>query len=118
MILITNPEKPLLRTPKGSIQKKATIKAYGVEIDALYVLSSSCLRTVRLQGFLIRNRYTAAETTSQFAGPSVWTATVLEGWLTERANAITRGHSMNASTDLFAQGFDRYALQTSRHVWP
>ena len=40
MILITSPEKPLLRTPKGSIQKKATIKAYGAEIDALYVLSS------------------------------------------------------------------------------
>ena len=107
MILITSPEKPLLRTPKGSIQKKATIKAYGVEIDALYVLSSSCLRTVRLQGFLIRNRYNAAESTPQFTGPSAWTAEILEGWLTERANAITRGESINATTDLFAQGFDR-----------
>lgn len=38
MILIVSPEKPMLRTPKGNIQKKATIKAYGAEIDALYVL--------------------------------------------------------------------------------
>ena len=37
MILITAPGKSILRTPKGSIQKKATIKAYEAEIDALYV---------------------------------------------------------------------------------
>ncbi|KAF8550426.1 acetyl-CoA synthetase-like protein, partial [Imleria badia] len=94
MILITSPEKPLLRTPKGSIQKKATIKAYGDEIDALY---------------------NAAEATPQLAGPSVWTAEILEGWLTERANAITRGHSINATTDLFAQGFDSLSVTYLRN---
>ncbi|KAF8547028.1 acetyl-CoA synthetase-like protein, partial [Imleria badia] len=94
MILITSPDKPLLRTPKGSIQKKATIKAYGAEIDALY---------------------NAAEATSQFTGPSVWTAAILEGWLTERANAITHGHSINATTDLFAQGFDSLSVTYLRN---
>ena len=107
MILITSREKPLLRTPKGSIQKKATIKAYGAEIDALYVLSNFHLRTARLPKIDIRNRYNVAESTPQFTGPSAWTAEILEGWLTERANAITRGQSINATTDLFAQGFDR-----------
>ena len=37
MILIKAPEKPIPRTPKGSIQKKVTIKTYASEIDALYV---------------------------------------------------------------------------------
>lgn len=51
MILIATPEKPILRTPKGTIQKKATIVAYGAEINALYVLLR--LRTVCLLSLLI-----------------------------------------------------------------
>jgi hypothetical protein len=35
MILITDKDKPILRTPKGTLQKKATVKAYETEIDAL-----------------------------------------------------------------------------------
>jgi hypothetical protein len=35
MILITDKGKPILRTPKGTLQKKAMVKAYETEIDAL-----------------------------------------------------------------------------------
>ncbi|KAG8221462.1 acetyl-CoA synthetase-like protein [Butyriboletus roseoflavus] len=97
MILITTPEKPILRTPKGSIQKKVTIKAYGAEIDALYDAVES------------------ASQSNGLAGPLVWTADVLEGWLMEHANAISCGHSIKASTDLFAQGFDSLSVAYLRN---
>ncbi|KAF9223042.1 putative aminoadipate reductase [Gyrodon lividus] len=42
MILITDRGKPMLRTPKGTVQKTATVKAYETEIDAL--LSVTYLR--------------------------------------------------------------------------
>ena len=35
MILITGNEKPMLRTPKGTVQRKATLNAYEAEINAL-----------------------------------------------------------------------------------
>ena len=36
MILIVDREQPMLRTPKGTVQRKATIKAYEAKIDSLY----------------------------------------------------------------------------------
>lgn len=35
MILVTRKEKPMLRAGKGTVTKKATIKLYEEEIDAL-----------------------------------------------------------------------------------
>ncbi|KAF9232860.1 putative nonribosomal peptide synthetase [Melanogaster broomeanus] len=42
IILIMHHDKPMLRTPKGTVQKKATVKAYESEIDAF--LSVTYLR--------------------------------------------------------------------------
>jgi hypothetical protein len=38
MILVTKPDKPLPRAGKGTVQKKAALKIYDDEIEALYVL--------------------------------------------------------------------------------
>lgn len=38
MILIVDPELPMVRTPKGTVQRKETIKAYEAKINSLYVL--------------------------------------------------------------------------------
>ena len=35
MILIVDPEQPMVRTPKGTVQKKETVKAYTAKINAL-----------------------------------------------------------------------------------
>jgi hypothetical protein len=35
MVLVTRAEKPMLRTGKGTVKKKATVKLYGEEINAL-----------------------------------------------------------------------------------
>ncbi|KAF9223056.1 putative nonribosomal peptide synthetase [Gyrodon lividus] len=98
MILITDRDKPILRTPKGTVQKKATMKAYETEIDVLY---------------------DAVEATFQspngLAGPSTWTADFLEEWLTDHACTISRGHSINPDTDLFAQGFDSLSVTYLRN---
>ena len=44
MILIVDPEQPLIRTQKGAVRRKATIKVYDAKIDLLYV-SCVLLRT-------------------------------------------------------------------------
>ena len=36
MILIVDPEQPMIRTPKGTVQRGATIKVYEAKIDLLY----------------------------------------------------------------------------------
>ena len=35
MILITSADKPMIRAAKGTVQRKATLKAYETEINAL-----------------------------------------------------------------------------------
>ncbi len=40
-ILFTNPEKPMLRSGKGTIQRRLTLTAYADEIDALYADAES-----------------------------------------------------------------------------
>jgi long-subunit acyl-CoA synthetase (AMP-forming) len=44
MILVTNPNKPLPRAAKGTINRKAAIKAYEQEIDAMYILFIDLIR--------------------------------------------------------------------------
>lgn len=36
MIILTRPEKPMLRAGKGTVQRKMTVDLYGEELDALY----------------------------------------------------------------------------------
>ncbi|KAF9238227.1 acetyl-CoA synthetase-like protein [Melanogaster broomeanus] len=98
MILITDHDKPMLRTPKGTVQKKATVKAYQTEIDALYNAIEATF-----------------ESPYGLAGPSAWTADVLEGWLTEHACAISQGHSIDPGVDLFVQGFDSLSVTYLRN---
>ena len=43
MILVTQKEKPLPRTGKGTLMRKAALKDYHYEIKMLYVFLSFCL---------------------------------------------------------------------------
>ncbi|KAG1750096.1 putative aminoadipate reductase [Suillus lakei] len=89
MILVTRSEKPMLRAGKGTVTKKATVKLYEEEINALYE---------KVEG-------------STRAGidvplPISWTAEDVEGWLTVHAAAVNANKAVDPDTDLFAQGFD------------
>ncbi|KAG0703313.1 putative aminoadipate reductase [Suillus ampliporus] len=89
MIIVTRGEKPIFRTGKGTVAKKATVKLYEGEIDALYE---------KVEG-------------STRAGidvplPTNWTAEDVEGWLMVHAAAVNSDKAVDPDTDVFAQGFD------------
>ncbi|KIJ59312.1 hypothetical protein HYDPIDRAFT_33310 [Hydnomerulius pinastri MD-312] len=98
MILITSSEKPMARTGKGTVQKKATLKDYESEIDILYNVVEASSRSP-----------------SGSVGPSAWTKQALEEWLTAQACAINSGRSIDSDADLFAQGFDSLSVTHLRN---
>ncbi|KAF8548785.1 acetyl-CoA synthetase-like protein [Imleria badia] len=89
MILIGDPAQPIIRTPKGTVQRKATIKAYEAKINSLDMEATS-RSPIGSIGPL------------KFA----WTTEGVLAWLTEHASTISQGRSLDHSADLFAQGFD------------
>ena len=118
MILIADPQQPMIRTPKGTVQRKATIKVYEAKINSLYVPFVSLRITISKP--CPSSRYGDVEAThrssSGLIGPTAWTTEGLLAWLAAHGNAISQGRSLDPSADLFAQGFDRCDVQTSRNV--
>ncbi|KAG9309639.1 putative aminoadipate reductase [Chiua virens] len=98
MILITSADKPMLRAPKGTVQRKATLKDYDGEINTLY-------ETVEA----------SSVSPDGLAGPSAWTSDVLESWLLEHARAISPNGEVDPHADLFAQGFDSLSVTYLRN---
>ncbi|KAH7890598.1 acetyl-CoA synthetase-like protein [Phlebopus sp. FC_14] len=98
IILIVNSAKPMARAGKGTVQKKATLKAYESEIDALYEIVEA-----------------SSQLPHGMTGPSAWTAEALQGWLMEHAAAISSGRKIDPDTDLFAQGFDSLSVTYLRN---
>ncbi|KAG0700207.1 putative nonribosomal peptide synthetase [Suillus ampliporus] len=86
MILIARRDKPVSRTMKGTIQRKAALQAYEHEINALYDV-------VGLSHEVGDNTF-----------PSQWTEGELESWLLSQAGNVKT--DLNPIVDLFAQGFD------------
>ncbi|KAH7882112.1 putative aminoadipate reductase [Phlebopus sp. FC_14] len=79
MILLTSQDKPMRRAGKGTVMKKATMKLYETEIDALY-----------------ESMEASARAGVEVPIPSSWTQSEVEDWLL----AVER------NADLFEQGFD------------
>ncbi|KAF7973245.1 hypothetical protein HWV62_15753 [Athelia sp. TMB] len=88
MILVTTENKPLPRVAKGTVAKKAAVKLYADEIDALYETGES-----NTQG-------------ADVTPPAAWTTSDLEVWLGVQAADINSDSPLDAGTDLFSQGFD------------
>ncbi|KAJ7509627.1 putative aminoadipate reductase [Mycena galericulata] len=88
MILVTHPGKPLLRAPKGTVIKKASIALYNEEIEALY-------DTIEASG----------DAGSDIEPPASWTAEDLEPWLRTHATLLA-DKDIRPGHDLFEQGFD------------
>ncbi|KAG2140138.1 putative aminoadipate reductase [Suillus clintonianus] len=89
MILVTRSEKPMLRAGKGTVTKKATVKLYEKDINALYE---------KVEG--------SARAGIDVPLPANWTAEDVEDWLTVHAVAVNADKAVDLDTDLFAQGFD------------
>ncbi|KAJ7625734.1 putative aminoadipate reductase [Roridomyces roridus] len=97
MILVTQPSKPMVRAPKGTVIKKATLALYDAEIDALY------------------NTIEASSNAGSDVEPPVsWTEKDLEPWLMKHASQLA-DRPIRAGDDLFDQGFDSLNATFLRH---
>ncbi|KAJ7625710.1 hypothetical protein FB45DRAFT_922118, partial [Roridomyces roridus] len=97
MILVTQPSKPMVRAPKGTVIKKATLVLYNAEIDALY------------------NTIEASSNAGSDVEPPVsWTEKDLEPWLMKHASQLA-DRPIRAGDDLFDQGFDSLNATFLRH---
>ncbi|KII87501.1 hypothetical protein PLICRDRAFT_257848 [Plicaturopsis crispa FD-325 SS-3] len=89
MIIATDLSRPMLRTPKGTVMRKATMKLYEQDIEALY-------QTVE----------ESATAGLAVEPPKSWTRVDVETWLAAHATDIQDGQAISTDTDLFEQGFD------------
>ncbi|KAF7968306.1 hypothetical protein HWV62_2396 [Athelia sp. TMB] len=95
MILVTNPNKPMLRVGKGTVAKKGTLKIYESEIEALYE---------------------AVEANMGNADPPrSWNAVDVEAWLSAQAQDISSQSVIDPSVDNFSQGFDSLSATSLRN---
>ncbi|KAG1900203.1 putative aminoadipate reductase [Suillus fuscotomentosus] len=88
MVLVTCREKPLPRTGKGTITKKAASQLYEEEINALY------------------DKVESGRTGIDIPLPTNWTIEDVESWLMLHAVSVNAGKAVDPDIDFFAQGFD------------
>ncbi|TFK33802.1 acetyl-CoA synthetase-like protein [Crucibulum laeve] len=88
MVLITSREKPLPRSSKGMVMRKASLRMYEEEIEALYSTIES---------------HTSG---GDGKAPVSWDVEAVRTWLLEQAQEISSNKQLSPSNDLFDQGFD------------
>jgi len=88
MIIFTSSGKPMPRAGKGTVIRKATLKLYSPEIDALYSIVED---------------KTSVDTSKI---PAVWEVLPIQNWLLELAADLTDSAEISPDVDLFEQGFD------------
>ncbi|KAJ7839703.1 hypothetical protein B0H14DRAFT_3140666 [Mycena olivaceomarginata] len=89
MILFTSSDKPLPRSGKGTVQRKAAITLYATEIESIY-------KTVEEQ-------ISAIDTIEP---PVVWEVNLIHDWILELAGNVCNSAIMSSKVDLKQQGFD------------
>ncbi|GJE97028.1 acetyl-CoA synthetase-like protein [Phanerochaete sordida] len=88
MILVAKCDRPLPRTPKNTIMRKAATALYSAEIN---------------------NLYSTVESSRQVHGvapPRDWNEEMLAPWLLDLAGSVSAEHTLNPDEDVFQQGFD------------
>ncbi|KAJ7731258.1 acetyl-CoA synthetase-like protein [Mycena metata] len=98
MILVTDSERPMARTPKQTVIKKATVALYQKDIEELY-------DTIEASG----------DAASDIEPPSSWTPRDLQPWLKTQASLVAGRDLRGDSSDLFEQGFDSLNATFLRH---
>ncbi|KAG2103392.1 putative aminoadipate reductase [Suillus discolor] len=88
MVLVTCKEKPMPRTGKGTITKKAASQLYEEEINSLY------------------DKVESGTTGIDIPLPTNWIVEDVESWLMLHAVSVNAGKAVDPDTDFFTQGFD------------
>jgi hypothetical protein len=110
MILVARRDKPVSRTMKGTIERKAALQAYEQEINALLVSAISLIGRTFAQASCIIS-YDVVGLSHEVGNntlPIQWTENELTSWLLLQASNVRT--DIKPTVDLFAQGFDRYEL--------
>ncbi|KAF8215639.1 hypothetical protein K438DRAFT_1926187 [Mycena galopus ATCC 62051] len=97
MVIVTQPGKPMVRTTKGSVSKKATLILYNDEIEHLY-------DTIEASG----------NAGGDVEAPSSWSFQDLEPWLQTHASLVA-DRDIIGGQDLFDQGLDSLNATFLRH---
>ncbi|KAJ6601010.1 putative aminoadipate reductase [Mycena vulgaris] len=97
MILVTEPAKPMVRAPKRTVIKRATMALYKEEIEALY-------ETIEASG----------NAANDVEPPSSWSPQDLKPWLAAHASLLA-DRGIRGGQDLFDQGFDSLNATFLRH---
>ncbi|KAF7293887.1 Acetyl-CoA synthetase-like protein [Mycena chlorophos] len=96
MILVTSPGKMMVRAPKGTVVKKATLALYEEDIAELY------------------DTIEESTSASDIAPPASFTSTDLVPWLLAHASSLSQ-KDIHPDEDLFEQGFDSLNATFLRH---
>jgi hypothetical protein len=107
LILVTHKDKPLPRAGKGTVMRKAALKEYHDEIEAL---SAPFLFAVQHSTNRYVIRYESVEgtqTTESIPPPAVWDTLHVTQWLLAQASELNSDNVLLPSKDIFEQGFDR-----------
>ncbi|KAJ3557049.1 hypothetical protein NM688_g1689 [Phlebia brevispora] len=88
MVVLTDPAKPLPRATKGNIVRNPALKLYAEEIEQLYETRESDLDLKTI------------------SCPEAWTPEGVESWLLDLTASVNHGASLQATLDIFEQGFD------------
>ncbi|PPR05125.1 hypothetical protein CVT24_010381 [Panaeolus cyanescens] len=88
MILVTSKDKPLPRAAKGTIMRKAALKEYHGEIEALYATVES------------------TEAAGPIVPPTAWDSKTVQSWIQGHAEELNGDRKVSVEDDLFEQGFD------------
>lgn len=87
MVLFASPHKPFILTPKGTVSRPRTLDAYADEINAVYQAAEEASK-------------------SDLVLPEVLDSLSLLEYVQALTQEVS-GRQLDASTDLFTQGFDR-----------
>ncbi|KAF8878947.1 putative aminoadipate reductase [Infundibulicybe gibba] len=96
LILVASKEKPLPRTGKGTVMRKAALKLYHREIEHLYATIESCARG------------------DAVVPPENWHVEAVRAWILEQGQDISAGKLSSREQDLFEQGFDSLSVTILR----
>ncbi|KAJ6617595.1 hypothetical protein B0H10DRAFT_2033150 [Mycena sp. CBHHK59/15] len=89
MILFTSPDKPLPRTGKRTVMRKAALNVYTKEIEALYDGVAG-----------------ETSTNDSIKQPAAWDAKSIRQWLIVLTADVSNFPTISPQVDLFHQGFD------------
>lgn len=94
VVLFTKPDRPLARTPKGTLSRAASLAAYLKDIDGMYEAldQHECIKT---ELGTLASMYTKGD---------------VERWLKTRLESLL-DRDIDIEADLFQQGLDRCAFQ-------